>query len=352
MPFYLRPIAEQHALALNVKTTVPVIVCLGNPPYDRHDAVDATGESLSKYGGWVRFGERLTEERVKGITQKEVKGKRKAKEAKVVRPPSKAEVLHRREKLSILYRAFVEPALAAGHGGQLKWFYNLYVYFWRWALWKVFEHTTASGPGVVSFISASSYLDGDAFCGMREHMRRLCDEIWVLDLGGEGRGTRKSENVFAIQTPVAIALAVRYGDVDRDSPAKIHFARVVGTRDEKLKALDAIQNLTALQWRDCPDDWHAPFRPVRTGVFFGWPRLIDLFPWQHSGLMVKRTWPISSDPGILKRRWRALLRTNDRAGAYRETRDRKVIGTYPPLYADGQPEKPIGQLRPTPRCLA
>ena len=41
--------------------------------------------------------------------------------------------------------------------------YNLYVYFWRWALWKVFE----SGPryGVVSFISASSYLRGPGFAG-------------------------------------------------------------------------------------------------------------------------------------------------------------------------------------------
>ena len=29
----------------------------------------------------------------------------------------------------------------------------------------------------MSFISASSYLDGDAFTGMREHMRRVCDEI-------------------------------------------------------------------------------------------------------------------------------------------------------------------------------
>ena len=34
---------------------------------------------------------------------------------------------------------------------------------------------------------------------MREHMRRLCDEVWILDLGGEGRGTRKDDNVFAIK---------------------------------------------------------------------------------------------------------------------------------------------------------
>jgi hypothetical protein len=32
LPFYLKPIAEQHARALKVKAKVPVIVCLGNPP--------------------------------------------------------------------------------------------------------------------------------------------------------------------------------------------------------------------------------------------------------------------------------------------------------------------------------
>src|SRR5690606_6985256 len=127
-----------------------------------------------------------------------------------------------------------DPATNAGHGVHIKNLYNLYVYFWRWALWKVFEHKTANGPGVVSFITASSFVDGDAFCGMREHMRRQCDEIWIIDLGGEGRGTRKTENVFAIQTPVAIAVAVRKRKAKPGRPAKVNFALAEGTRDTKL----------------------------------------------------------------------------------------------------------------------
>ncbi|MBN1844730.1 MAG: transposase [Sedimentisphaerales bacterium] len=186
LPLFLRPIAEQHSKALRVKSNVPVIVCLGNPPYDRHEA--ATDENKARTGGWVRWGD--TEKGTDAI-----------------------------------FRNFLDPATSAGHGVRVHNLYNLYVYFWRWALWKVFEQSSTgvspvnhgrdghatSGPGVVSFISASSYLDGDAFCGMREHLRRLCDEIWILDLGGEGRGTRISDNVFAIQTPVAIAIAVRGG---------------------------------------------------------------------------------------------------------------------------------------------
>ena len=206
-----------------------------------------------------------------------------------------------------IFKEFLNPAIDAGHGVHVHHLYNLYVYFWRWALWKVFEHKTATGPGVVSYISASSYLDGDAFCGMREYMRRLCDEIWILDLGGEGRGTRKSKNVFAIQTPVAIAIAARYGKVKKDSPAKVYFAQIVGaTREEKLKALGAIINFASLRWENCPDDWHASFRPAGSGAFFEWPLLTDLFPWQQNGVKAGRTWVIAPDADILECRWRTL----------------------------------------------
>jgi hypothetical protein len=305
LPLYLKPIAEQHRLALEVKDNVPVIVCLGNPPYDRHDAADQTNKGRT--GGWVRWGD-------------DGKG------------------------TAAIFKDFTEPAKAAGHGGDLKNAYNLYVYFWRWALWKVFEHKTAAGPGVASFISASSYFDGNAFCGMREHMRRLCDEIWILDLGGEGRGTRKSENVFAIQTPVAITVAVRYGKANRGKAAKVRFARIEGTREEKLKALEAIQGFKNLKWEDCPDDWLAPFRPAGAGVFFDWPLLTDLLPWQHSGVQLKRTWPIAPDKDTLERRWRALLAAKDRSIAFNGTGDREVEGTYRVALTAQADFKPIAQL--------
>ncbi len=305
LPFYLKPIAEQHRRALEVKDKVPVIVCLGNPPYDRHEAADDSNKART--GGWVRWGN-------------DSKG------------------------TAAILKDFLKPAIDAGHGIHVKNLYNLYVYFWRWALWKVFEHETATGPGVVSFISASSYLDGDAFCGMREHMRRLCDEIWILDLGGEGRGTHKSDNVFAIQTPVAIAITARYGGVNKDAPAKTHFARIEGTRDEKLRALNSTQSFASFQWEDCPDEWKAPFRPIGVGTYYDWPLLIDLFPWQHSGVQFKRTWPICPDPNTLKGRWRALLNSHDRAKAFKETRDRKVNRSYPALPPAPERKRPIAKL--------
>ena len=211
--------------------------------------------------------------------------------------------------------------------------------------WKVFEQDTPGG-GAVSFITASSYLDGDAFCGMREHMRRQCEEIWILDLGGEGRGTRQSDNVFAIQTPVAIAVAFRSKDANRDTPAQVHYARVEGTRQEKLTTLDAIDSFVKVEWQDCADAWQAPFRPEGKSDYFVWPLLTDLMPWQQSGAKLSRTWPIGSNVETLERRWRGLLASQDRATAFKETRDRKINSKYPALFEDDEMEKPIAELPP------
>lgn len=289
---YYGPMADQHKKALKVKKEVPVLVCLGNPPYDRH----AAAEENKGAGGWVRWGD-----------------------------PKMVEV----GKRSIL-EDFLQPARLAGHGVHLKNLYNLYVYFWRWALWKVFEHPQDAppGPGIVSFITASSYLEGDAFVGMREHMRRLCDEIWIIDLGGEGRGSRQEENVFNIQTPVAIAVAVRYDKAKPKKAAKVHYSRINGTREEKLARLEQVKGFTSLKWKTCPEAWEAPFSPAGKGDFFSWPLLTDIFPWQHSGVQFKRTWPIAPDKQTLERRWRGLLAASDKGKAFRETGGRTVDGQY------------------------
>ena len=308
LPLFMRPISEQRVRALSVKREAPVIVCLGNPPYDRHEA--ARADNGERTGAWVRWGD-------------DGKG------------------------TDAILRDFLDPVAASGHGVRVKNLYNLYVYFWRWALWKVFEHETSVGGGVVSFITASSWLEGDAFRGMREHLRRVCDEVWILDLGGEGRGTRRSGNVFAIQTPVAIAVALRSGAGEEARPATVRHARLEGSREEKLSALDAVEGFGDVAWRECPKGWQAPFRPAGEGAYFGWPRLTDLMPWQHSGVQWKRTWSIAPDPETLGRRWRALLASADpgeRARAFRETGDRRVGGRYHVALTGHDDPTPIAEL--------
>ncbi len=311
---FYKPISDEHERARKIKEKVPVLVCIGNPPYDRHAAAEEGAESQA--GGWVRWGD-------------DGHGG------------------------DAIMQAFTEPVKNAGQGVHLKNVYNLYVYFWRWALWKVLEQGKPMGPGIVSFISASSYMDGPGFAGMRQHLRQLCDEIWILDLGGEGRGARKSENVFAIQTPVSIAVAARYGKGDKWAPAKIHFTRIEGTRQEKLSQLEKIESFKDLSWENCPSEWMAPFRPAQTTAYFNWPEIRQIMPWQHSGVQLKRTWPIGPEKATLERRWVALLHAPDRAAAFRETPDRKIGLQYAALGASKQAERPqaieaLSRIAPAP----
>src|SRR5690606_5928718 len=122
-----RALSDEHRRAQQVKAQVPILVCIGNPPYDRQQ-IDADDDALERKGGWVRFGGRLASGEGAGSGER------------------------------ALLEDVLEPARASGLGGHLKDLYDVYVYFWRWALWKVFEQN--HDPGIVTFISASSYLRG------------------------------------------------------------------------------------------------------------------------------------------------------------------------------------------------
>jgi hypothetical protein len=283
-----RPLAEEHRRAREVKAKARVLVCFGNPPYDREQLPLAEQERRRK-GGWVRHGDRD-------------------------KAPGELPILD----------TFLAPARAAGQGVHLKNLYNDYVYFWRWALWKVFE--TGGGPGVVSFITASSYLRGPGFGGMRQVMREVLDELWLLDLEGDDRGPRKTENVFNIQTPVAIAVGVRYGAARPEVPARVHYAKVSGTRAEKLATLRDLEHFDQVDWRDGLEGWMEPFMPGGDGAYFSWPLLTDLFPWRHSGVQFKRTWPIGPTRGVVETRWRRLATSflSERAALLRETEARTL----------------------------
>jgi hypothetical protein len=179
---------------------------------------------------------------------------------------------------------------------------DVWLYFYEDFL-AAYDSRLRKQRGVVTLITPSSYLRGPGFAGMRRFMRETLDELWMIDLGGEGRGARRSENVFDIQTPVAIAIGVCDGSGASATAARIRYARLDGSREEKLSALDAISSLDDLHWRECYPGWPQPFLPVGEGDYFSWPPLTDLFPWQHSGVQFKRTWPIGPDRETLERRW-------------------------------------------------
>ncbi len=294
-----KALTQEHETARKVKQGGDILVCLGNPPYDRQN-IEEDDTTTQRKGGWVRFGDQL-----KGGAKQEEQGDR------------------------AILKDFTEPAIKAGAGVHLKNLYNDYVYFWRWALWRLFEQQTCGG--VVTFITASSYLAGPGFVGVREVMRRTFDELWIIDLGGDNLGTRKTPNVFNIQTPVAIAIGVRSAKPSADKPAKVHYAKVEGaTRDAKLTHLDGVADFHGLVWRNCPDDWHKPFLPIGKGDFFQWPQLIDLFPYQRSGSKFGRPWPIAETQELIQRRWTKMLGETgtSRAKYFKNNKYRKIEKSY------------------------
>jgi hypothetical protein len=287
----------------------PILVCLGNPPYDRQ-ALPKGSSAGHRKGGWVRFG---------------------------AEPGS-------RPILQDFFDACQAPGLHA------KNLYNDYVYFWRWALWAVLEQRC--GPGLVSFVTAASYLRGPGFGGMRQRLREAFDELWFIDLEGDDLAARPTRNVFPIRTPVAIAMGVRYAAARPGTPAVVHYVRLDGSRAEKLAALGGIQRLADLPWHSVADGWSAPLTSQPNTDYLRWPKLTDLFPRQFSGAQLKRTWPIGPTPAVVRERWQRLLSLADeRAVAFRVTRDRDLDSTPTDLRDQREWLAPLRALAPDAACL-
>ena len=303
-PLMAERLTEEQRRARRVKADVPVFVSVGNPPYFREQADDGSANTRGK---WVRFGDSTS---TSAAARRSLAGS----------------------------RPILDDFIAHAPAVHVKNLYNLYVYFWRWTLWKMFEQPGAPRRGIVSFITAASCLRGPGFSGMRKHMREAFDDLWIIDLEGGSLGTRKTENVFAIQTPVCIAIGVRYAETKRHALAHVHYAKFEGTRDEKLERLASTTSFATVNWQDCFEQATAPFQPKQVGDYFSWPQITDLWPWQHSGVQLKRTWPIGETQAVLSQRWRALLALPkaQRAQAFRETPDRLVAAQYKGLNGDNK----------------
>lgn len=260
-------LAAEQTRARRIKLERRVTVVMGNPPYRR---VERLAEGRGS-GGWV----------VEGSV------------------PGRSD---NRSLFSDIYDVANQNTVFS-HIANL---YNLYVYFWRWSIWKAFE-AHGDGPGIVSLITGASWLTGPGFMGLRQLVREICDEAWVLDLGGDNRGASPEENVFAIETPVAIVVLVRDAATDRTRPAAVHYRKVSGTAAEKLAAMRALASGDAPlagTWIDAPTGWRDPFVPTTGGSdWTSLPALTQIFPWQQPGCKFGRTWPIAPSAEVLERRW-------------------------------------------------
>src|SRR5438105_1649318 len=160
------------------------------------------------------------------------------------------------------------PPSEWGVGAHAKHLRNLYVYFWRWATWKVFDHDPKANTGIVCFITVAGFLNGPGFERMRDYLRRAADDIWVIDCSPEGHQPEVNTRIFqAVQQPVCIVLVSRSSGSSPDVPAKVRFhALAPGKREAKFDALSAL-TFDSKHWAECSSEWRAPFLPSAAGAW-------------------------------------------------------------------------------------
>ena len=233
---------EERDRAERVKQETPILVILGNPPYN----------------GFA--GLAVEEER----------------------------------ELSDAYRTTKRVRRPEGQGLN-----DLYVRFFRMAERRIVEKT---GRGIVSFVSNYSWLDGLSFTGMRERYLEAFDVVRVDCLNGDKYKTGKMtpegapdpsvfstpEDPVGIQVGTAIATLVR--KIDHRPTQTIQFRHLWG--QTKLK--DLVKSSA-----DTPEEIYGgvtpllalglPFAPaVVSKDWFSWPSLPELFPVFFPGVQTKR----------------------------------------------------------------
>ena len=237
-PLPFPELEEERDRADRVKRDTPVLVILGNPPYN----------------GFA------------GVAVDEERG------------------------LSAAYRATKRVRKPEGQGLN-----DLYVRFFRMAERRIAEKT---GQGVVCFISNYSWLDAMSCTGMRERYLDAFDVVRIDSLNGDSRRTGKTTpdgapdpsifstpaNRMGIQVGTAIATLVRNSN---HKPAKSVAFRHLWGQDKLSELTATAQTPPAELYDDFKPNLPLglPFAPVKVSDDWqDWPALPELFPAYFPGV--------------------------------------------------------------------
>ena len=241
-PLPFPELEEERDRAERVKQETPILVILGNPPYN----------------GFA--GMAVEEER----------------------------------ELSEAYRTTKRVRRPEGQGLN-----DLYVRFFRMAERRIAEKT---GQGVVCFISNYSWLDGLSFTGMRERYLEAFDAIRIDCLNGDKYKTGKvtpdgapdpsifstPEDPVGIQVGTAIATLVR--KAEHVPAATVGFRQVWG-QAKREELLETAETEPGALYRNIEPVLPLGLPFVRTAVsegWFDWPALPELFPVSFPGVKTSR----------------------------------------------------------------
>jgi len=234
---------EERDKAQAVKQHAPILVILGNPPYN----------------GFA--GAAMDEER----------------------------------DLVTAYRTVKKVAPPQGQGLN-----DLYVRFFRMAERRITEGP--EGKGIVCFISNYSWLDGLSFTGMRERYLQVFDKIWIDCLNGDKYKTGKltpnglpDPSVFStehnregIQVGTAVSMLVRR--TEHCEPADVRFMHHWG-RGKLAEMRTLAEGATSVGWQDLSPaaEVGLPLLPAAVALDYAtWPALPALFPVSFPGVKTSR----------------------------------------------------------------
>jgi predicted helicase len=196
---------------------------------------------------------------------------------------------------------------------------ELYVRFFRVAQRRIADTT---GEGIVCFISNFSYLSDPSFATMREHLLGDFDSLWFDSLNGDSRETGKrtpdglsDPSIFSTETNregirvgTSVSLLVKHSGARRTPTVRYRQFWGVAKRSELLDSLDALDFESSYQPVTPIAENRFSFRPMlATDEYRSWPtpqELCDRAP--ISGLLEMRHGAlIDIDRNALERRLRA-----------------------------------------------
>ncbi|MCF6276419.1 MAG: DNA methyltransferase [Candidatus Magasanikbacteria bacterium] len=173
-----------------------------------------------------------------------------------------------------------------------KWLNDDYVKFIRFAENQI-EKT---GEGIVSFITPHGYLDNPTFRGMRWHLMETFSEIYVLDLHGNANKNEttseggKDENVFGIKTGTSIIFAIKNKN-SKNKTAKVYHADFYGKQNKKYNLLNE-NNWESIKWKKLspnkPNLYFIPFNNELKKEYNEGFSIVDLMETNSVGIVTSR----------------------------------------------------------------
>ncbi|MDD5055713.1 MAG: N-6 DNA methylase [Candidatus Peribacteraceae bacterium] len=227
---FARWLSEESNEASRIKQEMPIMVVIGNPPYN---------VSSANKGPWIR---NLIKDYKDGLNEKKI---------------------------------------------------NLdddYIKFLRFAQYNI-EKT---GQGIVAMITNNSFIDGITHRQMRKKLLETFDEIFVYDLHGsltrkeKAPDGSKDENVFDIQQGVSISIFVK--TTDSKKLARLYHCESYGRREDKYERLWK-EDAKSRKWTELnPVEPYFFFTPkeLTNSDYQSFISVTEIFPFYSSGVKTER----------------------------------------------------------------